>query len=359
MPLSLRTSLKRLAERATGTAHLHGQRAVIAEKLAAAKTEPVKAKSMPAPPATAITPFDDPATVAWFADGGLVPFPAAEPRTFVRTEDAIRLEAGLLLDRARAEFSRRYLVRADATSDEARAGYTRVLQGQLRIAELEAAARDPEDEERFWGADEDLVENAAEIGRLDDEIKAALSRKDIPRPEDASEHRRMQVLRQACLQRVMKTSARRLAGLKAKARVILGSQVRDTYEDQRDVAESLASDLLRIDPAEIEGEPDPILEQIAEGRRLMALAKVAEAAPQDPGSFDPPDEFTEAQEAAWAFFRGPLLYDPPINGPGCQALAQFALDFIESQGGDFDEDGPAILRLIAACRPAVTTGSEV
>ena len=356
--MSLRTSLKRLAERATGTGRLREQRDAIADKLAATKAEPEKAKSLLTPTAAVATPFDDPATVAWFADGGLVPFPAVEPRAFIRTESAIRLEAGLLLERARAEFARRYLVRVDAMSDEARAGYTRVLQGQLRIAELEAAARDPEDEGHVWGSDEDLVEYATNIDRLDNEIEAVLSHRGTQGPDGAPDHRRKQTERNAYLRAAVGTSTRGLPGLKAKARIILSRQARDTYEDQCTLAESLAVDLLRIDPSEIEGEPDPILEQIAEGQRLLALSKAAAAIPQDPASFDPPEEFEDAQEAVWAFFRGPLLYDPPITAAGCRAVAQFALDFCAVQGALSDQDASAILRLIAACRPTPTSRVE-
>lgn len=234
------------------------------ERLAAATGRRTPEVASPAPdlaPASAapVSPFDDPATVAWFTAGGLVPFPAAAPQSFVRAENAIRLEAELLLERARSEFARQYSNKIDASDD---LHYRKHLPGRLeralRIPELEAAAREPmrtEGVDAYDASDADLVDKVAEVARLDAAIKTMLSRKDAREPDRQPEYLRADARRTALLGIIAGTGAEGLPGLRAKARAIMGQSVRCSYDEQCRLAESLADDLLRMRPGDDVGQP--------------------------------------------------------------------------------------------------------
>lgn len=330
------------------------------ERLAAATGRRAAKAALPAPapaaPPAPSSPFDDPATVAWFTGGGLVPFPAAAPRSFVRAETAIRLEAGLLLERARAEFARQYEAKTFASDDLL---YRKHLPGRLeralRIPELEAAAREPlrtEGVDTCDADDADLVDMVAEAVRLRAQGEALLARTGLTGEADEQpDYQRVEAAHEALLSLIPGRPAEGLAGLRAKARafVDLDDRMHTRFDTLCDLGASLADDLLRLRPAAVLGEPDPIYAAIAESRRLLAALTAARLLPHDGG--EPPAEMNDAMDALFAHRDDTLLGTVPQTAAGCLALASYAVEFTRSEGVPLShEEGSAdLLELMADC----------
>lgn len=106
--------------------------------------------------------------------------------------------------------------------------------------------------------------------------------------------------------------------------------------------ERLANSRAKITSAQ---KPDPVLDVIEEGRRLLQASRAAYAVADD--GLDPNPEKGRAQDAAWEHFRGPLLQTVPATPQGCIELARYAIEFQDFQGVDLDAELLAILGLIA------------
>lgn len=106
--------------------------------------------------------------------------------------------------------------------------------------------------------------------------------------------------------------------------------------------ERLANSRAKITSAQ---KPDPVLDVIEEGRRLLQASRAAYAI-ADVG-IDPNPEKTSTQDAAWEHFRGPLLQTVPATPQGCVEMARYAIEFQDFQGVDLDTELLAILGLIA------------
>lgn len=142
--------------------------------------------------------------------------------------------------------------------------------------------------------------------------------------------------------------AESLVGLQVKAKALLTRSVSDMGGQQaKDIANSLARDLLGASNRTIEPQSDPIFAVIEECRRLEAAHDVIHAVCSTRPKSDPSWQGQpEAHAAYWSQWRDVVLETVPRTAEGCRALTAYAGEWFAEQGSS-EEDAEAILALIA------------
>jgi len=357
--MSFRSSLKRLAERATGTDRLREQRDAIAEKLAAATAEPEKAK-----PGRYANPY-----LAMMRADGFLPFPAIQPQAFLDVAHTIQLEAALLLEAAQAEFGRRCASDHKNRSAEDVAATAARLYRELRIGELTALAESPYGRLLDHAVDDGALADAVpNIVRLDIEIDVSLRRGEASGPAGAEltpAHAALEAQRDALIARLCNQPAEGLLGLRAKAHALQLATIQEDDEAASDIALRLSTDVLRLTADRYrlshirDAQPDPVLIAIEASRKAeadMALFHVAHR--KSPAGYSEAmteDAFDDARhltrEAVWATV--------PTTIEGMRALVDYARFQVSLHTGPDGQIGAAdelFAEILGAFDAAVSAG---
>ena len=191
----------------------------------------------------------------------------------------------------------------------------------------EAHDREPAPLPYGWPqTDAEILTALVDLRRLDIAIESLLAHLPVGRDVDLLPgYSDLQEARRSVLDVLQERRALSLAGLQAKAKVLLVETVLDDDETFRAIAHSLVRDLTCAPPWATEPTPDPILPVIEEGRRLLAVCRAEYAIP-DPGT-EPRQERLDAHSATFAHWRGPLRQTVPTSARGCTELARYVSEF--------------------------------